>query len=94
MKGTSYPFFYDNKEQFLELIQQYGDRIGGVVLEAVRNLEPDPDFFAVLEQETKRLNVPLIVDEVSSGFRLNTGGAHLVIGLHPDIAVFAKGISN
>lgn len=94
MKGTSYPFFYDNKEQFLELIQKYGDQIGGVVLEAVRNMEPDPEFFAVLEKETKRLNIPLIVDEVSSGFRLNTGGAHLVIGLNPDIAVFAKGISN
>lgn len=94
MKGTSYPFFYDNKEQFLELIQKYGDQIGGVVLEAVRNMEPDSEFFAVLEKETKRLNIPLIVDEVSSGFRLNTGGAHLVIGLNPDIAVFAKGISN
>lgn len=94
MKGTSYPFFYDNKEQFLELIQKYDDQIGGVVLEAVRNMEPDPKFFAVLEKETKRLNIPLIVDEVSSGFRLNTGGAHLVIGLNPDIAVFAKGISN
>lgn len=94
MKGTSYPFFYDNKEQFLNLIEQYGDKIGGVVLEAVRNLDPDPEFFIALERETKRLHVPLIVDEVSSGFRLNTGGAHLVIDLHPDIAVFAKGISN
>lgn len=94
MKGSSYPFFYDNKEQFLELIQKYGENVGGVVLEAVRNMKPDPEFFAVLEKETKRLNIPLIVDEVSSGFRLNTGGAHLVIGLHPDIAVFAKGMSN
>jgi glutamate-1-semialdehyde aminotransferase len=94
LKGTSYPFFYDNKEQFLQLIGKYGEHIGGVVLEAVRNLEPEPDFFETIEQETKRLNVPLIVDEVSSGFRLNTGGAHLVIGLHPDIAVFAKGMSN
>lgn len=94
MKGTSYPFQYDNTEQFLTLIKKYGDKIGGVVIEAVRNIEPEPDFFKVIERETKRLCVPLIVDEVSSGFRLNTGGAHLVIGLHPDIAVFAKGISN
>lgn len=94
MKGTSYPFYYDDKEQFMELIHKYGDKIGGVVLEAVRNIEPEPGFFEVLERETERLNIPLIVDEVSSGFRLNTGGAHLVIGLHPDIAVFAKGMSN
>ncbi|WP_321001860.1 aminotransferase class III-fold pyridoxal phosphate-dependent enzyme [Butyricimonas paravirosa] len=94
MKGTSYPFYYDNKGQFLELVHKYGDKLGGVVLEAVRNLEPEPDFFEVIEYETQRLGIPLIVDEVSSGFRLNTGGAHLVIGLHPDIAVFAKGMSN
>jgi glutamate-1-semialdehyde aminotransferase len=94
MKGTSYPFFYDNKKQFLDLIKKYDGKIGGVVLEAVRNLEPDPEFFEIIERETNRMNVPLIVDEVSSGFRLNPGGAHLVIGLNPDIAVFAKGMSN
>lgn len=94
LKGSSYPFFYDNKEQFLELIKKHEGQIGGVVLEAVRNMEPEPEFFEIIERETQRLHVPLIVDEVSSGFRLNTGGAHLVIGLNPDIAVFAKGMSN
>ena len=36
----------------------------------------------------------LVVDEVSAGFRMNTGGAHLLYGLVPDIAVFAKSMSN
>ena len=94
MKGTSYPFFYNNEEEFLALVKKYGDKIGGIVLEAIRNIEPDPAFFKTLRKEADRLNVPLIADEVSSGFRLNTGGAHLVLGLDPDIAVFAKGISN
>lgn len=94
LKGTSYPFFYNNKEEFLALIEKYGDNIAGVVMEAVRNMEPEEDFFETIERETKRLHIPLISDEVSSGFRLNTGGAHLVVGLHPDMAVFAKGMSN
>jgi glutamate-1-semialdehyde 2,1-aminomutase len=94
MKGTSFPFFYNNKAEFLALVKKYGDNIGGVVLEAVRNVEPEEDFFKTISFETKRLGIPLIVDEVSSGFRMNCGGAHLVIGLQPDIAVFAKGISN
>ena len=94
LKGTSYPFFYNDKEEFLSLIEKYEHQIGGVVLETIRNIEPEKDFFTTLERETTRLNVPLIVDEVSSGFRMNCGGAHLVIGLHPDMAVFAKGISN
>ena len=33
-------------------------------------------------------------DEISAGFRLTTGGAHLLYGVEPDIAVFAKAISN
>jgi glutamate-1-semialdehyde aminotransferase len=94
LKGTSYPFFYNNTAEFLALIEKYEHRIGGVVLETIRNIEPEKDFFTTLERETARLNVPLIVDEVSSGFRMNCGGAHLLRGLHPDMAVFAKGISN
>jgi glutamate-1-semialdehyde aminotransferase len=36
----------------------------------------------------------LIIDEITAGFRLNAGGAHLLFRIEPDIAVFAKGISN
>lgn len=94
MTGTSYPFFYNNKKEFLELIEKHKDNIGGVVLEAIRNINPEKGFFDSIIKETKKLKIPLIVDEVSSGFRLNCGGAHLILGLEPDIAVFAKGISN
>jgi glutamate-1-semialdehyde 2,1-aminomutase len=38
--------------------------------------------------------VPLIFDEVTAGWRMNIGGAHLLYGVSPDIAVFAKGMSN
>lgn len=94
LKGTAYPFFYNNTKEFLALIEKYEGNIAGVVMEAVRNLDPEDGFFETIERETKRLGIPLISDEVSSGFRLNTGGAHLVVGLHPDMAVFAKGMSN
>lgn len=92
--GTSHPFYYNNKQQFLDLIKTYGDQIGAVVAETVRNIQPEPDFFETLIEETKKRNIPLIFDEVSSGFRTNTGGAHLLMNIEPDIAVFAKGMSN
>ena len=94
LKGTSKPFFYNNKEEFLELVYKYGDLIGGVVLEAARNMTPETDFFATIERETQRLGVPLIIDEVTSGFRMNCGGACEYFGIHPDMAVFAKGMAN
>ena len=36
----------------------------------------------------------MIFDEVSSGFRLNTGGIHLLYDIYPDIAIFAKAMGN
>jgi glutamate-1-semialdehyde aminotransferase len=40
------------------------------------------------------LGAVLIVDEITAAFRQNVGGAHLLFGLVPDIAVFAKALSN
>ena len=78
----------------MKLVEKYECNIAGVVLEAARNMTPESDFFFTIEKETKRLGVPLIIDEVTSGFRLNCGGACEYLGIHPDIAVFAKGIAN
>lgn len=94
LKGTSKPFFYNNKEEFLDLVKKYDGLIGGVVLEAARNMNPETDFFATIERETQRMGVPLIIDEVTSGFRMNCGGACEYFGIHPDMAVFAKGMGN
>ena len=43
--------------------------------------------------DTKK-NIVLIFDEISAGFRIAAGGAHLKLGVNPDIAVFGKAISN
>lgn len=94
LKNTSYPFYYNCKDEFLKLVEKYECNIAGVVLEAARNMTPESDFFSTIEKETKRLGVPLIIDEVTSGFRLNCGGACEYLSIHPDIAVFAKGIAN
>lgn len=94
LKGTTYPFKYNDLEGFLRLVVRYKGRIGAVVLEAIRNDYPEKEFFKTIRDMTRKLNIVLIVDEISSGFRFNLGGAHLVLGLEPDIAVFAKGISN
>lgn len=94
LKGTAYPFKYNDTKSFLRLINKHKNKVGAVVLEAVRNYYPEKEFIRTLRKVTRDLNIPLIVDEVSSGFRLNIGGAHLLFNLKPDMAVFAKGISN
>jgi glutamate-1-semialdehyde aminotransferase len=94
LAGTSLPFRYNHAEELEAIVAQHGDEIGVVVMEPIRNLDPVPGFLAQVREICNRIAAVLVVDEVSVGWRLNTGGAHLVLGLEPDIAVFAKAISN
>jgi len=94
LKGTAFPFSYNNTAEFLRLMAEHGKDTGAVILEPVRNIMPEKEFLETIKRETARAGIPLIVDEVSAGFRMNLGGAHIILGIEPDIAVFAKGMSN
>lgn len=94
LTGSSYPFNYNNLEEFRSLAEKHAGDVAAVVMESIRNFDPDPDFFPTIRKICDEQGIPLIVDEITAGFRLNVGGAHLVMGVEPDIAVFAKGISN
>lgn len=94
MLGTSFPFHYNDTENFLRLIEKYKGRIAAVVIESIRNMYPKSNFLETIRFVTKQEDIALIADEVSAGFRLNCGGAHLVLGFEPDIAVMAKAIGN
>jgi glutamate-1-semialdehyde aminotransferase len=94
LKGTAFPFAYNNTKEFLGLIDKHKHNIGAVVLESIRNVFPTKEFIDTIRRLTRKLGIVLIADEVSAGWRLCVGGAHLVLGIEPDIAVFAKGISN
>jgi len=94
LKGTAIPFNYNDTEEFLSLLKKYEGKISAVVVEPVRSHFPEKGFLETIRETTEKLGIVLLVDEVSSGWRLNVGGAHLKFGIEPDIAVFAKGISN
>jgi glutamate-1-semialdehyde aminotransferase len=41
-----------------------------------------------------RTGAVLVFDEVTSGWRMNTGGVHMTYGVEPDMATFAKAMAN
>ena len=94
LRGTSFPFVYNDTKGFLRLIDQYDPKVGVVVLETIRNQEPSAEFLSTLREVTHERNIVFVVDEITSGWRMNLGGAHLLYGMEPDIAVFGKAISN
>jgi glutamate-1-semialdehyde aminotransferase len=91
---TSIPFNFNNTEEFLSLIKKYDGEVGAVVLESIRNDKPEKKFVETIRRITREKDIVFVVDEITSGFRLNVGGAHLLYNIEPDIAVFAKAISN
>jgi glutamate-1-semialdehyde 2,1-aminomutase len=94
LTGTAIPFPYNDAPGFEKALAAAGDDLAAIVMEPIRSADPMPGFLARVREEAHRRKALFIFDEVSAGFRLNTGGAHMVLGVAPDIAVFAKAIGN
>ena len=94
LRTTAFPFYYNKIEELKSIVSQHRDEIATIVISPVRNYEPKPGFLEEVREIATSIKAVLIFDEISSGWRLNTGGAHLLYGVTPDIAVFAKAISN
>ena len=89
LKGTAIPFHY-NKLDELRRIRG----IGTIVMEPVREHEPEKGFLEEVRSIAHKKGAVLIFDEITSGFRTNVGGIHELYGVLPDIAVYGKAISN
>jgi glutamate-1-semialdehyde 2,1-aminomutase len=94
LRGTSVPFTYNNREEFRRIIETHGKNLACVVMEPCRGKDPEPGFLEFVRDEAHRAGALLIFDEVTIGFRRNFGGAHLALGVNPDMAFFAKAIGN
>lgn len=94
LAGTNLPFHYNNIDEFNALMDKHSGNIAAVVMEPIRNDYPEDDFLKKIRVATEKAGVVLVFDEVSAGFRLCAGGSHKVLGVTPDIAVFAKGMTN
>ena len=93
LKGTAILFNY-NKIEELEKIVFENKNIGVVVMEPLRFQESKDNFLEKARKIANKIGAVLIFDEITSGWRFNIGGVHLKYGVNPDIAVFAKGMSN
>jgi glutamate-1-semialdehyde 2,1-aminomutase len=92
--GTALPFNYNDLESLKKIMTSNKGEIAAIIMEPIRSIEPEPGFLEGVRALADKFGAVLIFDEITSGFRMNNGGAHLLYGVDPDIAVFSKGISN
>ena len=89
-----YPFQYNDIDQLERIFADNPGEIAAVTMEAIRHVTPEPGYLQAVRDLCTRHGAQLIFDEVSIGWRYTLGGSHLRLGVNPDIAVFAKSISN
>jgi glutamate-1-semialdehyde aminotransferase len=92
LKGTAIPFNYNKIEEFREIVEN--NDIGVIVMEPTRHCEPEKNFLRNVKRIADEIGAVLIFDEISSGWRMNIGGAHELYKVYPDIAVYGKAMSN
>lgn len=92
LKGTALPFEYNNLERLKEIVRE--NEIGVIVLEPIRHKKPNQEFLSGVQDIAKETGAVLVLDEITSGWRIEMGGAYLKYGLQPDVVVYAKCISN
>jgi glutamate-1-semialdehyde 2,1-aminomutase len=82
---------FNDPEFARQIIAEYAHELAGVIVEPFQRLiPPEPGFLETLREETARHGVPLIFDEVVTGFRLAYGGAQERYGVTPDLCTLGK----
>ncbi len=94
LKDSAIPFVYNDISSLESIISEYGDDIGVIYMEPQRGSKPQNGFLQKVREIANKINAVLVFDEVTSGFRINFGGIHLLYDVAPDIAVFGKALGN
>jgi acyl transferase domain-containing protein/acetylornithine/succinyldiaminopimelate/putrescine aminotransferase len=83
----------DYDSEALAILNSRADELAAVMVEPVQSRRPDYQPQALLQQLrdfTSRVEIPLIFDEVVTGFRIHPGGAQAHFGVKADIATYGK----
>ena len=94
LRGTAIPFPYGDLDALESTLDSHRGEVAAVMMEPLRSEMPPEGYLEGVVQQARKHDALLIFDEVSTGFRLSPGGVQPVLGVIPDIAVFAKSISN
>ena len=82
---------FNDIEMVESLIEEQKDELAGVIVEPFQRLiPPKPGFLQALRAVTAKHGIPLIFDEVVTGFRFAYGGAQEYYGVTPDLCTLGK----
>ncbi len=84
---------YNELEPTAEIVRAHRSELAGVIMEPLqRCTPPEPGFLEGVRRLCTGAGVPLIFDEVVTGFRLAYGGAQEYYGVIPDLVAYGKAL--
>ncbi|MEM7434345.1 MAG: aspartate aminotransferase family protein [Myxococcota bacterium] len=85
---------FNDLDRTADIISEHHDELGAVIMEPIqRTFPPKPGFLEGVREVTRNYDIPLIFDEVVTGFRMSLGGAQQAYGVTPDLCALGKAIS-
>lgn len=94
-------FPYNNTRALENILDEHGDDIACLVMEAATTEEPAASVFEQgksylndVEYLCKKHNIVFILDEMITGFRWHKYGAQALYNIQPDLTTFGKAMAN
>ena len=85
---------FNDLETAGRIIAEHADELAAVIIEPLqRSIVPKPGFLQGVRQITRDHGIPMVLDEVVTGFRLAWGGAQEYYEVECDLASYGKAVS-
>lgn len=85
---------FNDLETTGRIIAEHADDLAAVIVEPLqRSIVPKPGFLQGVRQITRDHGIPMVLDEVVTGFRLAPGGAQEYYEVECDLASYGKAVS-
>ncbi len=85
---------FNDIETTRAIVERHHNEMAGIIAEPFQRLiPPKPGFLEGLRQLADEFEIPLIFDEVVTGFRFSYGGAQEFYGVTPDICTLGKAVA-
>ena len=89
LANTAIPFKYNDVDDLQRVLDENPDA-GTICIEGARYEFATAEFLSLISQISKKRNIIVISDEITSGWRMTDGGVYKLTDFQPDIVVYAK----
>ena len=94
LKNSAIPFNLYDLKKLKELTDKNKGKIAAIILEPAKDSLNMSKELKIIKRLANKIGAVLIFDEITTGFRMCSGGIHKLLKINPDLCVFAKSIAN